>query len=85
MLSLGISLDDVIRAFTHNPSKVIGCEEQFGGLREGCVADVAVFEVEEGRFEFDDWFDGKTASDKRLVPLPTILKGEILAIACGVD
>ena len=30
MLSLGMRLDDVILASTHNPAKVIGCEDTVG-------------------------------------------------------
>ena len=79
MLSLGMSLDDIIRASTYTPAKVIGCEDELGSLREGSVADVAVFEVEEGRFEFSDWFNGKTVGGKKLTPFLTILGGEILS------
>lgn len=78
MLSLGMSLDDVIRASTFTPAKVIGCEDELGSLRQGSVADVTVLEVEEGRFEFNDFYSGTTVGNKKLTPLATILGGEIL-------
>ena len=78
MLSLGMSLDDVIRASTVAPAKVIGCENELGSLRRGSVADVSVLEVEEGRFEFNDFYSGTTVGNKKLTPLATILGGEIL-------
>jgi dihydroorotase len=78
MLSLGMSLDDVIRASTYTPAKAIGCQDELGSLREGGAADVAVFELEEGRFVFSDWFSGKTIGNKKLTPHLTILGGEPL-------
>ena len=83
MLSLGMSLDDVIQASTYNPAKVIGCEETLGSLREGDVSDVAVFELEEGKFEFEDFFDGKSVGNKRLAPVLTVLGGEIMRSYVG--
>jgi len=77
-LSLGLSLDDVIRASTVNPARVIGCEEEIGSLRVGTAADIAVFEFEEGEFEFSDYYDGKTIGNKRLLPLLTFIGGEVL-------
>ena len=79
MLSLGMSLDDVIRASAYTPAKAIGCEDELGGLREGSVADVAVFELEEGRFVFEDNFSGETVGNRKLTPLLTILGSEVLS------
>jgi dihydroorotase len=80
MLSLGMELDDVIRASTYTPAKTIGCESEFGSLREGSAADVTVLELKEGRFEFQDTYSGQTAGDRRLVPFMTIRAGEVLGI-----
>lgn len=77
-LSLGLGLDEVIRASTVSPARVIGCEDQLGSLREGTVADVAVFKVEEGEFEFFDYYDGRTIGHKRLRPELTLIGGKAL-------
>ena len=37
-----------------NPAKALGKEAELGTLRSGVVADVLVFEEEEGEFEFMD-------------------------------
>jgi dihydroorotase len=78
VLSLGMELKDVIRASTYTPAQVIGCADQVGSLRQGRAADVAVFELQEGRFEFDDWFDGPTVGNRQLVPVLTVLGGQVL-------
>jgi dihydroorotase len=77
-LSLGMSLNDVVRASTTNPARVIGCEGLLGSLCKGSVADIAVFRLEEGEFEYNDSFSGKTVGNRRLVPCFTVLNGEIL-------
>jgi len=79
MLSLGMSLDDVVRASTYTPAKVIDCQDELGSLQEGRAADVAVFELEKGRFEFDDRYSGEVVGDTKLVHLATILGGEVLS------
>jgi dihydroorotase len=78
-LSLGLSLDKVILASTLNPARAIGLEDQVGSLREGFNADIAVFQVEEGEFEFSDSFDGKMTGSKRLRPLLTLIGGKVLS------
>lgn len=78
-LSLGLSLDDVIRASTVNPARVIGYDEEIGSLRVGRAADIAVFELEEGEFVFFDYFSGETVGDKRLQPISTFIDGELLS------
>jgi dihydroorotase len=79
MLSLGMNLDDVIRASTVTPASVIGCADELGSLRRGSVADVTVLELEEGQFEFNDVYSGVTVGSKKLTPLATIVEGEVLS------
>ncbi|RLE06944.1 amidohydrolase/deacetylase family metallohydrolase [Candidatus Aerophobetes bacterium] len=76
-LSLGMGLEEVIAATTWTPARVIGKEDELGHLKEGTMADIAVFELEEGEFEF---FDGTTkfTGKKRLKHIMTIIQGEIL-------
>lgn len=78
MLSLGMSLEEVIRASTITPARAIGLQQEIGSLREGAVADIAVFELEEGEFEFEDMYSGQTVGHLRLTPRLTLVRGEIL-------
>lgn len=84
MLSLGMEIDDVIEATTYTPAVVIGCADQIGTLREGSAADVTVFEIEDGTFEFPEYGRGKVTCGKRFAPRLTILKGEVIFdVHCG--
>ncbi|MDA2926129.1 amidohydrolase/deacetylase family metallohydrolase [Acidobacteria bacterium AH-259-G07] len=53
-LHLGMSLEDVILKSTCAPAKAINRAEQLGTLRKETIADLFVFELQEGDFEFED-------------------------------
>jgi dihydroorotase len=86
MLSLGMDLVDVVAATTTNPAGAIGRLSDIGSLSVGSSADIAVFHLAEGSFEFTYGVnDGTGASpvetfvgDKRLEHVLTVLAGEAL-------
>src|SRR5207344_381127 len=51
-LHLGLTLDQVIERASTNAAKTFGFPQGLGTLREGSEADVAVFELAEGNFDF---------------------------------
>ena len=53
-LHLGLSLEQVIERVTTNPAKMLDYPETVGSLEPGSTADVAVLELEQGRFTFGD-------------------------------
>jgi len=71
------NLDEVIRASTQNPAKIIGWEGRIGTLREGCIADIGVFELQEGKYLFDDCFGEKMEGTVKLIPALTIMDGRV--------
>ncbi len=76
-LNLGMPLTEVIRAATATPARVIGREGELGTLKPGAIADVAVFELEEGEFDFHD-ADGNTLRGRhRLTAYLTVKDGEV--------
>ena len=52
MMLMGMSLGDVIRATTMNPSSALGLDT--GSLRVGRSADIAMFKITKGRFPYYD-------------------------------
>ena len=77
VLCLGMSLEAVIRAATATPAAVIGRPGELGTLRPGAVADLAVFDLEEGRFDFEDADRQHITGTRRLQPVMTIRDGEV--------
>jgi len=77
MLNLGMSLDEVIRASTQNPAKVIGLEGKIGTLQEGSIADIGVFEIKRGTFMFNDCFGEEMEGNIKINPILTIIGGQV--------
>lgn len=76
-LNLGMPLEEIIRAATATPARVIGQEGALGTLRRGAVADVAVFELEEGEFDFQDTDGNSLRGRRRLSPYLTVKDGDV--------
>jgi dihydroorotase len=77
-LALDLSLADVIRAATIRPAEVLGLERDVGTLRPGAFADIALFELERGRFPFYDIHGEMREGDELLRSTLTILGGRPL-------
>ena len=80
-LHLGMTLEQVIERVTANPAKTFGFPRGMGTLREGAVADVAVFELREGRFDFVDSVGGHRTGSRKLIPIATVKAGKIYGAA----
>ncbi len=77
LMHLGLPLADVIEKATFSAAKAIRREAELGHLKVGAVADVAVFDVLEGRFEYFDSHGTKFIGNKKLKTELTIRKGKI--------
>ena len=53
-LHLGMPLEQVIAGATATPAKIMNFPEKVGTLEPGVTADVAVLELKDGNFEFND-------------------------------
>jgi dihydroorotase len=78
-LMLGMPLDQVVACATVNASRVFPVFRGRGTLKVGAPADVAVLELREGSFEFDDNFGNKRTGRQRLFPRATVLAGKRVA------
>lgn len=78
-LMLGMRLDQVIACATVNASRAFPVFHDRGTLRVGAAADVAVLELREGTFEFEDNFQNKRSGRQRLFPSATVLAGKQVA------
>jgi len=76
MLSLGMSLEDLILRSTINPAKAIQ-RTDLGSLTVGGPADVAVFEILKGNFSYLDTSGGKNYGDQKINNIMTVAEGRI--------
>jgi dihydroorotase len=77
-LCLGMSLEEVILKSTWTPAKSIGREAEIGTLQAGAAADVFVFELATGEFQYFDTHFRSRRGDKRLVPSLTMMGGKVI-------
>ena len=80
-LMLGMSLDLVIACTTVNAARAFPVFHDRGTLKVGAPADVAVLELREGTFDFDDNFGNKRTGRQKLFPSATVLGGKLVHAA----
>ena len=66
---------------TTNPARTFGQMKGLGTLKEGAEADVAVFSLEEGDFEFVDAMGAKRMGHRKLNPVATVKAGKLYGSA----
>jgi dihydroorotase len=76
-LALGMDLDDALERVTVNPAKVFNYGVPLGTLKIGSEADVGIFELQDGKFEFVDGSGAKRVGRQRLVNKATVCRGEL--------
>jgi len=74
-LSVGMPLDRVIACATANAAKTVPAFKGLGTLVVGAPADVAMMELRQGSFEFEDNFKGKRTGRLKLVTTGAIFGG----------
>jgi len=78
-LMLGMPIDQVIARATINASRLFPIFHDRGTLKPGAPADVAVLDLRQGSFDFDDNFGGKRKGTQRLFPFATVSGGKVAA------
>jgi dihydroorotase len=84
LLNLGLSLDQVVERSTVNAASAIHRPE-LGHLSEGAIADIAVLEVQNGKFGFVDSGLNKLVGDRRIRCVLTIRAGKVVWDADGLS
>lgn len=77
LLTLGMSLEQVIAACTVNPARAIGWDDRIGGLAVGRVADLAVLELTDAPVTLHDSVGATLEAPQRLEPRWTIRRGQV--------
>jgi len=75
-LMFGMPLDQVIARATINAARAFRSFSDRGTLNVGAPADIAVLELREGSFQFEDNYKGFRTGKQRLVPVATVVGGK---------
>lgn len=76
-LCLGQTLQQVLEAVTATPARLLSINRRKGHLNAGATADVALFTVREGTFEYTDSQDEVIIGNQILEPEMTIKSGRV--------
>lgn len=76
-MAVGIPLDKAIAMVTANPARVFDYGAEIGTLKPGSEGDVAIFELRDGKFDFEDSDGVKRTGRQRLVNKAAIRAGQI--------
>jgi dihydroorotase len=76
-LTMGMSLDEVIKRSTWNPAREIKHEE-LGNLSVGSGADVTVMSLAKGRFGYTDMYGARLNGTQKLVCELTVRDGKVV-------
>ena len=82
-LTMGFTLEQVITMSTLNPAMAVGVDDRLGTLAVGRQADISVLDMEEGDWVLYDVVGGTRRTDKAVVPVLTVKKGEVFEAGWG--
>jgi dihydroorotase len=82
-VAMGMPVPDVIRAVTWNPAKEIK-HEDLGSLSEGSVADIAILDLEKGKFGLYDYTGYRIEATQRFACEMTVRAGRIVYDLNGI-
>jgi predicted amidohydrolase len=75
MLAFGLDLNYVVRMVTAHPAEFLQITDRAGTLRKGHPADVTVFEIQKGEYDWMDSHRNHFPGTERVVPLGCLKNG----------
>jgi dihydroorotase len=82
---LGLPLAEVLARTTSVPARLLGLSDRLGSLQEGYLADITVFKITEGDFEFEDTMGVMAPGRERLEPVAVIRGGKVYRSQLPLD
>jgi dihydroorotase len=76
-LNLGMALQNIVKACTDTPARLLRMQGKLGCLTAGAFGDVAVFKLKTMFFDHRDNFDEVLHFNQVIVPMLTVLKGKV--------
>ena len=76
--TLGMREEDIFRAVTSSPAKALGKEQEWGYLRVGTRADIAVFDYTDEGFDLTDHVGNHIRNSEGYRCVLTISDGQVV-------
>ncbi|MGE4283789.1 MAG: amidohydrolase family protein [Clostridia bacterium] len=77
-MALGMSFEQVLRCVTGNAAEQMGMQGEIGTLAIGTCADITILKTTDKAVEFRDIYNNTVRSEQILMPLATIIDGQVL-------
>ena len=77
-MALGVDIDKAVATVTSNPAKMFSFDAKIGTLKLGYEADVSIFDLQQGSFDFEDVDGKKRTGQQRLVSKAVVARGALL-------
>jgi len=77
-VNLGVPLQNVVKACTTTPAKLLGMEGKLGTLAPGAIADIAIFKFKEQAIRMEDVLGEELQCTHAFIPQATILDGKVV-------
>ena len=82
-LAMEFTMDQVVAMSTINPANAIGEGGRLGTLEVGRQADISVLDIEEGDWVVHDVVGGSKKTEKAVVPVLTVKRGQVFEAGWG--
>ena len=82
-MAMEFTLDQVVAMSTINPANAIGEGGRLGTLEVGRQADISVLDIAEGDWVVHDVVGGSKRTEKAVVPVLTVKKGQVFEAGWG--
>ena len=82
-LAMGFTFDQVVTMCTENPARAVGVEDRIGTLHAGKQADLSILDIQDGDWLVYDVLGDSRKSDKAVVPIMSVKKGQVFEAAWG--
>ncbi len=76
-MALGVDIDKAIGMVTSDAARMFDYGAQLGTLRPGSEADIGIFDLRDGKFEFEDSDGGKRTGRQMLVNKTVVRRGQV--------
>ena len=76
-LQMGMPLEEIIRAVTETPARLMRMEGIIGTLRPGARSDISIFRIADHSFTLDDIECCDYTCDRLFLPVMTMINGDI--------
>ena len=73
-----VGLEDVVRMTTNTPGQVIGRIPKLGTLQIGAPGDVAIMQLVQGSFTFNDTMGHTLSASQKLIPIKAVKAGALV-------